>query len=322
MSKKLRDFLIGLIVVLLILGIGGTLFYKNWVKTNTPKSFPQVDGEITLPGLDAPVTVYRDEMGIPHIYASTLHDLFMAQGYVHAQDRFWQMDAWRHIGSGELSSMFGKAQIETDSFLRTLGWRQLAEAEYAALSDESKDILNSYAAGVNAYLGEHSGTELSLEYGVLALLSPDYVPEEWTPVHSLTWAKAMAWDLRGNMGNEIARAILLKDLTPEQVEALYPPYPEDHPVIVEELGGELAASASQETQALASIANASLEAAATNFALLDDVLGPTGAGIGSNSWALAGSPTESRMPLISNEPHLGIPMPSIWSTATLPLIPI
>ncbi len=92
MSLKFRNFLIGLVVILLIIGVGGSLFYKNWVRTNTPLSFPQVEGEISIEGLDAPVEVYRDEMGIPHIYASTLHDLFMAQGYVQAQDRFWQME--------------------------------------------------------------------------------------------------------------------------------------------------------------------------------------------------------------------------------------
>ncbi len=232
MSTKLRNFLIGFILVLLILGVGGNLFYKNWVKTNTPLSFPQVDGEIQITGLDGPVDIYRDKMGIPHIYASTLHDLFMAQGYVQAQDRFWQMDAWRHIGSGTLSEMFGEGQLKTDAFLRTLGWRQTAELEYASASGEARLMLDSYAEGVNAYLAERNGTELSLEYGVLKLLNADYVPEAWTPIHSLTWGKAMAWDLRGNMGAEIERAILLNTLSPELVDELFPPYPDYHPFIV------------------------------------------------------------------------------------------
>ena len=168
-------------------------------------------------------------MGIPHIYATTSHDLFFAQGYVHAQDRFWQMDTWRHIGSGTLSEMFGEGQVETDTFLRTLGWRLTAEQEYAELDPESKAIIDSYTAGVNAYLKDHDTTALSLEYAILGLLSPDYKIEPWTPVNSLTWGKAMAWDLRGNMGEEIERAVLLKTLTPEQVAELYPAYPQDHP---------------------------------------------------------------------------------------------
>lgn len=323
MSAKLRNFLIGLIVVLLILGIGGTLFYRNWVKTNTPKSFPQVEGEINIAGLDAPVDIYRDEMGIPHIYATTLHDLFMAQGYIQAQDRFWQMDTWRHIGSGRLSEMFGEAQVESDAFLRSLGWRQTAEEEYAAASVETKMMLDSYAAGVNAYLAERSGTALSLEYGVLALLTPDYSPEPWTPIHSLTWGKAMAWDLRGNMGAEIERAILLNTLTPAQVETLFPPYPEDHPIIVPEIGENAVLTENTPLTSRGIIAGKdALENTAANFALLDDLLGPTGAGIGSNSWAVAGSRTESGMPILANDPHLGIQMPSIWHQIDLHCRPV
>lgn len=322
MSTKLRNFLVGLIVVLLILAVGGTLFYKNWVKTNTPLSFPQVDGEITLKGLDAPVTVYRDEMGIPHIYASTLHDLFMAQGYIQAQDRFWQMDAWRHIGTGTLSEMFGEGQLKTDAFLRTLGWRQTAEAEYTTATGDAKLMLDSYAEGVNAYLEGRSGTELSLEYGILKLLNADYIPEPWTPIHTLTWGKAMAWDLRGNMGAEIQRAILLNTLTAEQVDELYPPYPQDHPVIVPSIGENVALTENDVMAALETPAGISaLENVSTNFALLDGLLGPAGSGIGSNSWAIAGSRTESGMPLLANDPHLGIQMPSIWHQINLHCMP-
>ncbi|NOY99087.1 MAG: penicillin acylase family protein [Chloroflexi bacterium] len=312
MSAKIRRFLIGLVSVLLVIAVGGTIFGKNWVKTNAPRSFPQVDGEISLSGLDGPVDIYRDEMGIPHIYAATLHDLFMAQGYVHAQDRFWQMDAWRHIGSGTLSEMFGKAQVKTDTFLRTLGWAQIAEQEWDDLSPESRAILTAYSEGVNAYLDGRSGTELSLEYGVLKLLNADYVPEAWTPVNSLTWAKAMAWDLRGNMGAEIERAILLKTLTPEQVDTLFPPYPEDHPLIVPTIGENVAQTDHPRTTPSAAIDAATLAAVQSNFAMLDDVLGPVGDGIGSNSWAVSGALTDTGMPLLANDPHLGIQMPSIW----------
>jgi hypothetical protein len=102
---------------------GHVLFQIVPAQHRRKKSFPQIDGEIQAAGLDGPVDIYRDAMGIPHIYASHAHDLFFAQGYVHAQDRFWQMDFWRHIGSGRLSEMFGEGQVETDMFLRTLGWR-------------------------------------------------------------------------------------------------------------------------------------------------------------------------------------------------------
>src|SRR5215216_4005463 len=133
--RKLGVFLTrGLIVIVvfaLILGVIGAYYFKSYLpNTVAPKSFPQIDGEIRLEGLNAPVDIYRDQMGVPHIYATTSDDLFFAQGYIHAQDRFWQMDAWRHIGSGTLSEMFGSTQLETDTFLRTLGWRVTAEQEY------------------------------------------------------------------------------------------------------------------------------------------------------------------------------------------------
>ena len=154
---------IGLLVLVLLLGGAGAADLKSYLpNTVAPRSFPQIDGEIQLDGLGEFVDIYRDEMGIPHIYAASQHDLFFAQGYIHAQDRFWQMDFWRHIGSGSLSEMFGKGQLETDMFLRTLGWRQTAEAEYEELDPTSKAIVNSYVAGVNAYLKDHDKTALSL----------------------------------------------------------------------------------------------------------------------------------------------------------------
>src|SRR5512138_3587415 len=146
--KRVGMFLargLGVIVILaIILGAVGTFYFKSYLPNKVaPKSFPQIEGEIKLEGLNGPVDIYRDKMGIPHIYAATSHDLFFAQGYIHAQDRFWQMDTWRHIGSGMLSEMFGKGQVETDTFLRTLGWRQVAEQEYAGLDPVSKAIVDS-----------------------------------------------------------------------------------------------------------------------------------------------------------------------------------
>jgi len=314
MSVKVRRVLIWLVSVLLILVIiviGGS---NIAVRKATPQSFPQVTGEIHISGLEGPVDVYRDSMGIPHIYATTRHDLFEAQGYVHAQDRFWQMDVWRHIGSGRLAEMFGQSQVETDAFLRTLGWRQIAEKEWEGLSPESQALLTAYAAGVNAYLADHGGTAISLEYGVLKLLNSSYKPEPWTPIHSLTWAKAMAWDLRGNIGAEIERAILLKSFTPEQVDELFPPYPADHPLIVPAIGENVATgnSVASVSPRYASLVSPNLAAVQDNFAALDGLLGPSGDGIGSNSWVISGQRTTTGMPLLANDPHLGIQMPSIW----------
>jgi penicillin G amidase len=324
MSPTLKKFLVVFLSVLLVI----VLVVGAFGYVNVTKSFPQTDGQITISsinglsalsvkGVNNPVDIYRDQMGIPHIYASTLHDLFFAQGYVHAQDRFWQMDFWRHIGSARLSEMFGKSQVDTDAFLRTLGWEQIAEQEWENLTPESKDILNAYTEGVNAYLSDHTGTSLSLEYGVLKLINPGYVVEPWTPVNSLTWSKAMAWDLRGNLDEEIQRSILLKTLSQAQVDELFPPYPSDHPLVVPIIGDFTNASASkpessQSNQPASLVPMSALLTIQSNFNSLAAVLGPSGSEIGSNNWAVSGSKTSTGKPLLANDPHLAIQMPSIW----------
>jgi penicillin G amidase len=325
-ARVLTIILIALVVLALLAGMAGVFYFKNYIpNTAAPKSFPQIDGEIQVAALDGAVDIYRDSLGIPHIYASTTHDLFFAQGYVHAQDRFWQMDFWRHLGSGRLSEMFGEGQVETDMFLRTLGWRQIAETEYVELGDESKAILDAYAEGVNAYIQEREPVELSLEYLILTgLLNPDYSIEAWTPIHSLTWGKAMAWDLGGNMDAEIERAILLKTLTPEQLDELFPPYPQDHPVIVPTIGenaGNVSGFTSQVPSSTFPVQRLDFKPLAEKLTLLDAVLGPSGSGIGSNSWAVSGELTSTGMPLLANDMHLGIQMPSIWYQNALHCLP-
>jgi len=302
-----------IIVLALLAGSGAAYYFMAYLPGSVaPRSFPQTDGNIQALGLDAAVEVYRDKLGVAHIYAGTAHDLFFAQGYVHAQERFWQMDTWRHIGSGTLSEMFGKDQVETDAFLRTLGWKQTAEAEWEGLGSESRAILQAYADGVNAYLKDHSGDALSLEYSVLKIINSGYRLAPWTPVNSLTWGKAMAWDLRGNIDEEIGRAVLLKTLTQAQVVELYPDYPADHPVIVNAIGeGQSNPAASTAVAANSSDAQ-TLTQVAQNFTLLDTLLGPMGDGIGSNSWVISGELTASGSPLLANDPHLTIQMPSIW----------
>ncbi|MEK6255966.1 MAG: penicillin acylase family protein, partial [Chloroflexota bacterium] len=229
MTKKLKRVLkvIGLVVVGMV--VIGAIWWPRAVQA----SFPQIDGEIKLTGLDAPVDVYRDAQGIPHIYASTEHDLFYAQGFVEAQDRFWQMDMNRHASAGRVSELLGSATIETDVFLRTLGWERVAKQELEMLDEQTLNDLQSYADGVNEYIGGKSGSELSLEYTFLPLLNRGYTPEPWQPLNTLTWAKAMAWDLgKGKLNVEIDRAILLSSISKQQLDDLFPAYPTDKPFIV------------------------------------------------------------------------------------------
>ncbi len=315
-GKALGRLLLGVLIIALLLSAGGIAYFYGYLPMQVaPKSFPQVSGQMHLQGLNGTVDVYRDHMGIPHIYATSTHDLFFAQGFVHAQDRFWQMDTWRHIGSGTLSEMFGDSQVHTDTFLRTLGWRQTAQAEWDTMEPASREILQAYTDGVNAYLKDHSGAAVSLEYAVLQLVTPGYKIAPWTPINSLTWGKAMAWDLRGNMDEEIERAVLLKTLTPKQIDQLFPPYPADHPVIVSKIGnGSASASSGSDTEAaqVPSLPSETLDTVQSNLALLNGALGPAGDGIGSNSWVISGKLTSTGFPMLANDPHLAIQMPSIW----------
>ena len=206
-----RRLTIGLAVVVgvvVLALIAGTAF----VFWSVRRPFPEYDGAVTLPALAGEVEVVRDEHGIPHIYADTAEDLFRAQGYVHAQDRFWQMDFRRHVTAGRLSELFGEDQVETDVFVRTLGWRRVAEQELPLLSPATRRYLEAYAEGVNGWLAGRSGGELGFAYTLLGLTGGDNAPEPWRPVDSLAWLKAMAWDLRGNMEDEIDRALLAAEL--------------------------------------------------------------------------------------------------------------
>ena len=185
---------------------------------------PQTSGELEVAGLESSVTVVRDEHGIPQLYGDSVADLMRAQGFVHAQERFFEMDVRRHVTSGRLSELFGEATVETDTFIRTLGWREVAEREVALLDPDTRAAFEAYADGVNAYLDQRSPTELALEYTALRATGLDYEPEPWTTADSLAWLKAMAWDLRGNMTDEIDRVLALSENSPERVAELYPAY--------------------------------------------------------------------------------------------------
>ncbi|MEV8309902.1 penicillin acylase family protein [Streptomyces flavidovirens] len=235
-GKKKKGRRARLIVIVLVLAlVAGVGYGTYWSISTVRASFPQTTGSIELDGLSGPVDVKRDSYGIPQIYADTDEDLFRAQGFVQAQDRFYEMDVRRHMTSGRLSEMFGSDQVDTDAFLRTLGWRQVAQEEYdTKLSPETKKNLQAYAAGVNSYLAGREGKDISVEYAALGFVN-DYKPEKWTPVDSVAWLKAMAWDLRGNMKSEIDRSLMTSRLSAKQIKDLYPAYPYDrNKTVVEE----------------------------------------------------------------------------------------
>ncbi|MEV4437588.1 penicillin acylase family protein [Streptomyces sp. NPDC049577] len=326
-GRRARLLVIGFVLLL----VAGVAFGAYWSVSTVRASFPQTSGSLKLKGLSGPVKVARDDHGIPQVYADNPEDLFRAQGFVQAQDRFWEMDVRRHVTAGRLSEMFGDGQVETDAFLRTLGWRRVAQQEYdTKLSATTKKYLQAYADGVNAYLADHQGKSLSVEYAALAFEN-DYKPEKWTPVDSVAWLKAMAWDLRGNMRDEIDRSLASTRLSPAQIEQLYPPYPyERNKPIVE--GGAVDATGKTfdpkgtpserkpGTGAAATAGGASaatglrtgLSALSSSIEKVPALMGPSGNGIGSNSWVVSGQYTTTGKPLLANDPHLAPQMPSLW----------
>ncbi len=219
------------------------------------------------------------------------------------------MDFWRHIGSARLSEMFGASQVETDKFLRSLRFEESVDEELARMHTDARDILQWYADGVNAYLAGHDGADVSLEYGILALTNPGYEIDPWTPANTLTWSKMMAWDLGGNMRTEIMRAVLSSDLSVERINQLFPSYPPDHPVIVP---ADQHAEATRQTASIPPEALPALVRAGRGAETVWTLTGGGFEGIGSNNWSIGGSLTESGMPILANDPHLAIQMPSIW----------
>ena len=285
------------------------------------RPLPQVDGEATLSGLTAEVEVLRDAHGIPHVYADTDADLMRAQGYVHAQERFFEMDVRRHVTAGRLSELFGPETLETDKFVRTMGWRRVAEQEWALLRADTRDALTAYADGVNAYLAGRGGSETAVEYTALGLSGLDYEPEPWTPADSLAWLKAMAWDLRGNMVEEVDRVLLSLDHTEEEIAQLHPEYPyAEHPPIVSG-GGVVDGVFEQNASGNATrnprrapyptAAVAALEQVRDRITAMPELLG-RGDGIGSNSWVVDGEHSATGKPLLANDPHLGVSQPGTW----------
>jgi penicillin amidase len=305
-----RRILMVIAGLLALVIVGGAVFSFVTVR----RSFPDTTGEVQISALKGEVTVKRDGKGIPQIYADTPEDLFLAQGYVHAQDRFYEMDFRRHVTAGRLAELVGDAALETDKFVRTLGWRRVAQQELALLDDDTRRLVNAYARGVNRYIEGRSSSQLSLEYAALGVTGPSYDPDPWTAVDSLAWVKAMAWDLRSNMNDEIARVLSTAKLTVDQVEELYPDYPDDHATIVGDEGtvvdGAFAESAPAAT-GLARSAVTSLKAAKNGADALPALLG-TGDGIGSNSWVVSGDRTSTGEPILANDPHLAPSMPGIW----------
>jgi penicillin amidase len=274
---------LGLVLLLAVAAVGALLWLSS----------PRGDAALTIAGLSAPVSVLLDADGIPYIHAQTEADAAAALGFLHARERLFQMDLMRRAASGELSELFGAPTLANDRLMRTLGLRRRALADLSTLPDDDRALLDAYARGVNAWIGQRG-----------RLSAPEFLvfgaPRPWSPVDSMLWGKTMALYLSGNWRVERARIILDSHFSPAEVDELWPEAPGDgHPE--------------------ASRPDARIERMARGLAqAIPDFPAPfTLPDTASNAWAVDGRHSATGAPLLAGDPHLGFGFPSIWYLARI-----
>jgi penicillin amidase len=271
------------------------------------RSLPQEEGELRLAGFSQPVEILRDGFGVPHIYAQNFADAMRALGFVHAQDRLWQMEMNRRTAAGRLSEALGPASLEADKFLRTLGVRRAAQANFARLDEPTRGALQAYAEGVNAFLA--TGPALPVEFWLTGV-----TPEPWSPLDSLGWVKMMAWDLGGNWRSELLRMRLARTLPLARIHEFLPPYPGEKYPELPELGAFYRSMEQPGVKLAAENPNREnpnrdsphLTANGDSPYLVGNE------GVGSNNWVVSGARSATGKPLLANDPHLGLSAPAVW----------
>lgn len=282
-----RAVVVALVLVVLV-SIAGAIAFLVY------RPLPTTDGDYRLLGLDDRGEIARDPYGVPHIYASTAHDLFFLQGYATAQDRLFQLDLFRRTGRGRLSEVFGGSTLDTDKFVRTLGLARAAQLDAEVASADTRAALEAYAEGVNKLL-EQRGDALPIEFVLLG-----YKPEPWTALDSLVVLKLESFDLATNYATELSRANVAARAGPGALGTLFPDAGARPPASAADGGWAAVADAFRSPVVLSGLDG------------LRAILGDAGNGLGSNCVALAGSRTASGQPLLEGDPHLSVRNPSIW----------
>ena len=279
-------------LILLVLLVAALAFAWYW-----HASLPKVDGSLKLAGLHGAVDIVRDRDGVPHIYAKDSDDAFYALGFVHAQDRLWQMEMNRRIAAGRLSEVLGAGALDTDRFLRTLGVAHNAQGIWNHLAPDAREALEAYSRGVNAFLDSHAQA-LPPEFTITGAPAP----EHWKPTDSIGWQTMMAWDLGANWTQELLRMRLSQRLSLEEINQFLAPYPGEKPLQTSDYTALYRglAGTTQQMAAVEKIAPPSLVE-----------------GMGSNNWVVSGALSDSGKPLLANDPHLGLAAPALWYFAHL-----
>jgi penicillin amidase len=288
----LKRVLWGLLALLVLAAVAGAVYWQ--------RALPQLKGELALAGAQAEIRIERDAQGIPAIRAANAHDAYFGLGVAHAQDRLWQLETHRRIAAGRLAEAFGEGALEADRFLRALGVRRAAAAQWAKLGPEPRAALQAYADGINAVL-QQAGQARPPEFVILGLK-----PEPWHPIDSLAWGIMMAWDLGGNWQTELLRLRLALQMPVERIHQILPPYPGEQPLATRDFA--------------ALYRSLKLEAGntATAWLRLPELAPESGVeGVGSNNWVIAGSHSATGQPLLANDPHLKLSAPALWYFARM-----
>ena len=285
MSRRVK-IVVGLLIVLVLGAVAIVLFLSYQIR----KSYPVTSGTITVSGLEQEVSVSRDEFGVPHIESSNEHDLIFAIGFVHAQDRLWQMDLSRRAGEGRLSEIFGGATVSFDRMFRIVGIRRICEEIDRSISPSSRNRLQWYADGVNAFIATHKG-KYPAEFDLLR-----YDPEPWQPIHSIIVGKMMAWQLNLSWWTDLTYGALLDRVGLAKTLEIYPSFPAEVAPLVP--SGPTQTNGMREFLKTAQL-----------FAAFQGSEGMLG---GSNAWVVAPSRSASGKVILANDTHLQLQVPSTW----------
>ncbi len=260
------------------------------------KTLPEYSGNINTGNIKETVQVYRDNYGIPYVYTQNEHDMYFALGYLHAQERLFQMDLARRAGDGRLSEVLGKKTIPFDKLFRTIGLNKLVRENYKKYDEKTKLILTAYADGVNEFINTLSN-KFTIEFDILG-----YQPYKWEPEHSLLIAKLMAWELNISWWTDIAFTHLIQKLGMDKVKDVLPEFDENGPTIIPDN--------------INSYANLPMELIKVDREFRK-FIGAVGTHIGSNNWVINGNHSTSGKPIIANDPHLSFTAPGKWYFAVL-----
>jgi penicillin amidase len=272
-----------LLVLLLAVSAGAWLHLQG--------SLPEIDGSVQVKGLSAPVEVLRDKDGVPHLFAKSDPDGWFALGYVHAQDRMWQLEFQRRVAAGRLAEIMGELAYDNDRLMRTLGIARTAQRMADLADAPTRAAFEAYAAGVNAFLAARP--VLPIEFHVFQI-----DPQPWTVADSMSWLLVMAWDLSGNWRTELARLRFMAKIGAERTGELLPPYPGDKATPLPDY----------------TTLYRELDRAAGSLLSLSP---PSEEAIGSNNWVVSGPRSATGKPLLANDPHLGLQTPALWYLAHL-----